>query len=120
VKLDFIPKDDEFRFRKRALTLLEKWDKILADKVPDSSSPAAEKENGVKGDDDVEMKDGDKGEDEKESGGESKEDEPKAGQRKKIVDVSVPLTPGKETDSADATAKAADEASTEKAEIATA
>ena len=120
MKLDFIPKDDEFSFRKRALTLLEKWDKILADKVPGSPSPAAEKENGVKGDDDVEMKDDGKGGEEKESGGESKEDEPKAGQRKKIVDVSVPLTPSKETDSVDATAKAADEASAEKAETATA
>jgi len=120
VKLDSIPKDDEFRFRKRASNLLEKWDKILADKVPGSSSPAAEKENGVKGDGDVEMKDDDKGGEEKESGGESKEDDPKAGQKKKIVDVSVPLTPGKEADSADATTKATDEASAEKAETATA
>ncbi|CAZ82361.1 unnamed protein product [Tuber melanosporum] len=114
VKLDFIPKDDEYRFRKRALALLEKWDKILADKVPGSSPPAAEKENGIKGDDDVEMKDDSKDAGEKESGS-----EPKAGE-KKIVDVSVPLTPTKEADSADATAKAADVASAEKAETAAA
>ncbi|CUS10212.1 unnamed protein product [Tuber aestivum] len=109
VKLDFIPKDNEYRFRKRALTLLEKWDRILADKVPDTSSPAVERENGVKGDDDVEMKD------DKESGGESK-----ASEKKKIVDVSVQLTPTKDADSADATTKAGDEVPAAKAETATA
>ncbi|RPB00828.1 hypothetical protein L873DRAFT_1678875 [Choiromyces venosus 120613-1] len=121
VKLDNIPKEEEFRFRKRAIALLEIWEKILKDKAPDSSPPAEEKKNGIKGDDDVEMKHDDKDADEKESGTESKEDESKAGEKKKIVDVSVPLTPTKESDSADAaTAKASDEASAEKAEAATA
>jgi len=61
IKLNTIPKDEEYNFRKRSVELLGKWSKILGAEPPDAAFGSAEKEeksepttNGVhekKGDD---------------------------------------------------------------------
>ncbi|KND90157.1 PWWP domain-containing protein 3, partial [Tolypocladium ophioglossoides CBS 100239] len=47
LKLDSIPREEEFQFKKRSQTLLDKWNKLLAG---DSSAPASAATNGVNGD----------------------------------------------------------------------
>jgi len=48
LKLESIPKEDEFRFKPRSQELLEKWNKILA--AADLPAPAANGVNGTAGD----------------------------------------------------------------------
>jgi hypothetical protein len=45
LKLEHIPKEDEFKFKPRSQTLLDKWNKLLAS----DGTPAAESANGVNG-----------------------------------------------------------------------
>lgn len=45
LKLDTIPKEDEFKFKSRSQALLDKWNKILAA----DGTPAASTTNGVNG-----------------------------------------------------------------------
>jgi len=46
LKLDSIPKEEEFQFKKRSQMLLDKWNKLLAG---DGSAPAPAPTNGVNG-----------------------------------------------------------------------
>lgn len=47
LKLDSIPKEEEFNFKPRSQTLLEKWNKLLQEEGPTSAAP--EEANGVNG-----------------------------------------------------------------------
>lgn len=46
LKLETIPKEEEFNFKPRSQALLDKWNKLLADDAPNSALP---EENGVNG-----------------------------------------------------------------------
>ncbi|CAK7199609.1 hypothetical protein SEUCBS139899_002292 [Sporothrix eucalyptigena] len=87
LKIETIPREDEFKFKPRSQTLLEKWNKLLAaEPAPDAAAPAANgtattngeaKSNGVKKDE--EKKDADKTEKEDKAGSEpaAESDKPK-------------------------------------------
>lgn len=47
IKLEFIPKEDEFKFKPRSQSLLDKWNKILSTDGAPASTPATT--NGVNG-----------------------------------------------------------------------
>lgn len=52
LKLENIPKEEEFKFKPRSQTLLDKWNKLLAGEAASAPAPAADKEattNGVNG-----------------------------------------------------------------------
>lgn len=54
LKLDNIPKEDEFQFKARSQALLDKWNKLLtaegaAGAAPAAAAPAAPEANGVNG-----------------------------------------------------------------------
>lgn len=46
IKLNTIPKDEEFSFRKRSVDLLGKWNKLLGAEPTEGDGPADEKETG--------------------------------------------------------------------------
>lgn len=52
LKLENIPKEEEFKFKPRSQTLLDKWNKLLAGEAASAPAPSADKEattNGVNG-----------------------------------------------------------------------
>jgi hypothetical protein len=64
LKLENIPKEDEFKFKPRSQVLLDKWNKLLAVEAPEvnGTSKESEKANGVKEKDETDEPSKDKGE----------------------------------------------------------
>ncbi|KAM0338933.1 hypothetical protein ACHAPU_011129 [Fusarium lateritium] len=69
LKLESIPREDEFNFKDRSQTLLDKWNKLLA---TETAAPAAETTNGVNGKSDA------KADDKKDDSGKENTEEPKS------------------------------------------
>lgn len=49
LKLDAVPREEEFQFKKRSQTLLDKWNKLLATPPTAPTAPTATSTNGVNG-----------------------------------------------------------------------
>ncbi|KAF5675027.1 PWWP domain-containing protein [Fusarium heterosporum] len=69
LKLESIPREDEFNFKDRSQVLLDKWNKLLA---TETAAPAGETTNGVNGKSDA------KADDKKDDSGKENTEEPKS------------------------------------------
>lgn len=96
LKLDSIPKEEEFQFKKRSQSLLDRWNKLLAG---DGSAPPSASINGVNGAGE-EKKSGPNGV--KQEAGESKKAEPEKTSEPKAEDSTAMEKSAEKTDTAEA------------------
>ncbi|POR31840.1 PWWP domain-containing protein 3 [Tolypocladium paradoxum] len=96
LKLDSIPREEEFQFKKRSQTLLDKWNKLLAG---DGSAPPSASTNGVNGAGE-EKKSGPNGV--KEEAGEPKKAEPEKATEPKAEDSAAKEKSAETPDTAEA------------------
>ncbi|PNY23609.1 PWWP domain-containing protein 3 [Tolypocladium capitatum] len=96
LKLDSIPREEEFQFKKRSQTLLDKWNKLLAG---DGPAPPCASTNGVNGAGE-EKKSGPNGV--KEEAGESKKAEPEKTSESKAEDSAAKEKSAEKPDAAGA------------------
>lgn len=90
LKLDSIPKEDEFQFKPRSQVLLDKWNKLLAavDGAPAAAAPA----NGVNGSSAAAKESTPKADKAMETNGVKDEQPPKSEEKKDVAKADTPAT----------------------------